>query len=82
VNEVVPAAHLMSAAHDWAKRLCRLSPLCNGLTKRALHHAQQSHLEAAIAYEADLQQVAARSADCREGIDAFINKRPAEFPGR
>ena len=82
VNEVVPAAHLMSAAHDWAKRLCKLSPLCNGLTKRALHHAQHSHLEAAIAYEADLQQVAARSADCREGIDAFINKRPAEFPGR
>jgi 2-(1,2-epoxy-1,2-dihydrophenyl)acetyl-CoA isomerase len=82
VNEVVPAAHLMSAAHEWAKRLCKLSPLCNGLTKRALHHAQRSDLEGAIAYEADLQQVAVRSADCKEGVDAFLNKRPAEFSGR
>lgn len=82
VNEIVPAARLMDEAHAWAERLCRLSPTCNALTKRALHQAQHCSFEEAISYEADLQEVAGRSQDCAEGVDAFLNKRPAKFTGR
>ena len=82
VNEIVPADRLLEEAQVWAERLCRLSPTCNALTKRALHHAQHGTFEDAVSYEADLQEIAARSQDCAEGVDAFINKRPAQFTGR
>jgi 2-(1,2-epoxy-1,2-dihydrophenyl)acetyl-CoA isomerase len=82
VNEVVPADQLMVEAVSWAQRLARLSPLCNGLTKRALHQSQQCSLEEAIAYEAGLQQIAVGSEDCREGVDAFFSKRAPHFKGR
>jgi 2-(1,2-epoxy-1,2-dihydrophenyl)acetyl-CoA isomerase len=82
VNEIVPAARLMEEAHAWAERLCQLSPTCNALTKRALHQAQHCTFEEAICHEADLQEVAGGSKDCAEGVDAFLNKRPAKFTGR
>jgi len=82
INEVVPASRLKEEALAWAEQLCRLSPTCNGLTKRALHYAQNSSLEEAMTYEADLQQVASRSEDCREGVAAFRNKRSPDFRGR
>lgn len=82
VNEVVPAARLMDEAHAWAERLSRLSPTCNGLTKRAMQQAQLCTLEEAMTYEADLQQIASRSEDCREGVDAFLKKRPPQFKSR
>jgi 2-(1,2-epoxy-1,2-dihydrophenyl)acetyl-CoA isomerase len=82
VNEVVPPGRLLVDAISWAERIARLSPLCNGLTKRALHQARHCSLEEAIAYEAGLQQIAVRSEDCREGVDAFFNKRPPQFKGR
>jgi 2-(1,2-epoxy-1,2-dihydrophenyl)acetyl-CoA isomerase len=82
VNEVVPADRLMVQTLSWAETLAQRSPLCNGLTKRALHQAQRSSLQEAIAYEADLQQIATRSDDCREGVDAFLNKRSPLFTGR
>jgi 2-(1,2-epoxy-1,2-dihydrophenyl)acetyl-CoA isomerase len=82
VNEVVSPDRLMPEALAWAERIGRMSPLCNGLTKRALHQALRCHLEEAIAYEAVLQQIAAHSEDCREGVDAFLSKRPPQFTGR
>jgi 2-(1,2-epoxy-1,2-dihydrophenyl)acetyl-CoA isomerase len=82
VNEIVAADRLMEEAYAWAERLCKLSPMCNGLTKRALQRAQSCALEEAMAYEADLQQVASQSEDCREGVEAFRQKRPPLFAGR
>jgi len=82
VNEIVPAERLMQEAYAWAERLCKLSPMCNALTKRALQRAQCGTLEESMAYEADLQQVASQSEDCREGVSAFREKRLPLFTSR
>ena len=81
INEVVPGAELQQRAWAWAQQLCELSPVANALTKRALHRAMELTLPGAIAVEATLQDTAAARADCKEGVTAFLEKRPANYPG-
>ncbi|MDO5630478.1 MAG: enoyl-CoA hydratase-related protein [Paracoccus sp. (in: a-proteobacteria)] len=50
--------------------------------RRALVESGQNTVEAQMALEAELQGVAGRSADFREGVAAFLEKRPARFTGR
>lgn len=81
VNEVVERDAL-GYALQWAERLCELSPVANVLTKRVARRAEEVDVHATFALEAELQLTASRSEDCREGITAFIEKRPAKYPGK
>lgn len=81
VNEVVKEDAL-GYALDWAQRLCELSPVANVLTKRVAHHAEELDIHGTFAIEAELQLVASRSADCAEGVTAFLEKRAPKYPGK
>ena len=81
VNRVVPADQLLDEATALARRLAAGAPLAMALTKRALQRGLVSTLEEALETEAELQSVAGRSADHREGVAAFVEKRPARFTG-
>lgn len=81
VNRVVPADSLMDEANSMAAKLAAAAPLALALTKRAINRGLESSLEEALDYEAQLQSIAGRSADHREGIAAFVEKRPADFKG-
>jgi len=81
VQRVVPPDELLPEAHALAFRFAQGAPLAAGLAKRALAAAQESSLEAALEYEAQLQSVAGRSADHAEGRAAFLEKRPPRFRG-
>lgn len=81
VNRVVPADQLMETAASWAGSLASGATLAYGLTKRAMYKAWQTDLPEALAYEAYLQEIAGRSHDFSEGVQAFIEKRPAQFRG-
>jgi 2-(1,2-epoxy-1,2-dihydrophenyl)acetyl-CoA isomerase len=50
-------------------------------TKRALHASAGATLEAQLDLERDLQRELGNSADYREGVAAFIAKRPPHFTG-
>jgi 2-(1,2-epoxy-1,2-dihydrophenyl)acetyl-CoA isomerase len=81
VNRVVPADTLMEEANGLASRLAKSAPIALALAKRALNRALNSGLEDALEFEAQLQSVAGRSKDHKEGVAAFVEKRPANFTG-
>ncbi len=81
VNRVVPHDHLMDEAGALARRLAAAAPLALALAKRALNRGLEGSLEEALDYEAQLQSVAGRSGDHREGVAAFVDKRPPTFTG-
>jgi 2-(1,2-epoxy-1,2-dihydrophenyl)acetyl-CoA isomerase len=81
VNRVVPADELITEANALATRLAQAAPLALALAKRSLNRALDTNLEDALEYEAQLQAIAGRSADHREGVAAFVEKRAAEFKG-
>lgn len=82
VNRVIPHDDLMPATMDLAKRLAEGPTRGFGLTKRGFNFALSASLEAALEYEAYLQEIAGRTADHREGVAAFMEKRRPRFEGR
>jgi 2-(1,2-epoxy-1,2-dihydrophenyl)acetyl-CoA isomerase len=81
VSEVVPTASFESRvaelAADWAAR----PTLAVARTKQLFDHAYGASLEAQLALEAELQQASVATADFREGVDAFLEKRAPTFTG-
>lgn len=77
-HKVVPGAELAAAAHEWAAQLAR-GPYSMGLIKRGMKYGAVQGLSETLAYEAQLQEAAGRSADHREGMRAFMEKRAPVF---
>ncbi|MCS7039128.1 MAG: enoyl-CoA hydratase-related protein [Anaerolineae bacterium] len=82
VNQVVPADRLETTVAELAGRLAQGPTRGIGLTKRVLQRALEVDLAAALEYEAQVQDIAYRTADHREGVAAFLEKRPPRFAGR
>jgi 2-(1,2-epoxy-1,2-dihydrophenyl)acetyl-CoA isomerase len=81
VVKVVPGVALSAEAQAVARRLVDSAPLGVALTKRAINATFDRDLDAALADEAQLQDLAGRTADHAEGIAAFTEKRPPRFTG-
>lgn len=79
VNRVVPAAELENQAADLAATLARGPIHAMGLTKRAFNKAVLPHLEEVLDYEAHIQDIAGRGEEHKEGVRAFLEKRPASY---
>jgi enoyl-CoA hydratase len=80
VSRVVPDAELEEAARALAQDMLRNSPLGLRLTKECLKLSLDAgSLEEVVAMEDRNQILAARGADFREGVMAFLEKRPARF---
>lgn len=82
VNQVVPDGELMQAAGEMAAKLAAGPTRAFGLTKRAMYRATMDQLQAGLEYEAELQEIAGRTADHREGLAAFLEKREPKFSGK
>ena len=82
VNRVVSHEELLPATMALAARLAAGPTRAYGLTKRAVTHGLHAPLDAALEYEAYLQDVAGHSVDHREGVAAFLEKRTPKYEGR
>jgi 2-(1,2-epoxy-1,2-dihydrophenyl)acetyl-CoA isomerase len=81
VSEVVEHAQLSARAAEHAGELAALPTLGIAMTKQLIDQAMTSSLEQQLEREADLQTLATQTADFREGVAAFLEKRPPKFRG-
>ncbi len=82
VNQVVPDAELQATARSLARELAQGATLALGAAKRLLDSGLNATLETAMEDEAQAIAALARTEDGREGIQAFLEKRPADFRRR
>ncbi|MEZ4865365.1 MAG: enoyl-CoA hydratase-related protein [Caldilineaceae bacterium] len=80
-NRITLADALAADAWQWAHRLAQRPTVALGLTKAAMLQATEQSLETILALEADLQAQASATADHREGLLAFTEKRAPRFQG-
>jgi 2-(1,2-epoxy-1,2-dihydrophenyl)acetyl-CoA isomerase len=81
VSEVVQLDALARRAGELAAQLAELPTRGIGMTKRLLDHAVEATLEEQLEREAQLQAAATQTEDFREGVAAFLEKRPPRFRG-
>ena len=81
VSAVLPAEEFEAAVAETAERWASAPTRAIAFTKRLLEGAQGASLEDQLAAESELQQEATATADFREGVAAFLAKRPPSFSG-
>jgi enoyl-CoA hydratase len=82
VDEVVPPGALMSRVQALATAIAQKSPVALRLIKEAVRASLRAPLDEGIRLERTLFGLAFASADKAEGVQAFLEKRKAEFTGR
>jgi 2-(1,2-epoxy-1,2-dihydrophenyl)acetyl-CoA isomerase len=81
VSEVVETDALRGRVAELAAQLADLPTRGVGMTKRLLDHAVTATLEGQLEWEAQLQTAATQTEDFKEGVAAFLEKRPPRFRG-
>src|SRR5262245_2902595 len=82
VQEVVPAGQQIARAMELAAIIARNAPLGIQVTKEAALRYIEGGEAAAIAYIPAIRDRVLNSADAREGIQSFIERRAAVFQGK
>ncbi len=82
VNKVVPAAELMDSARQMASVIAERSRSAVRLSKEAIDNGLEMDVNRAERYEADLFALCFATEDQREGMAAFVEKRPAKFSSK
>ncbi len=82
VSAVLPAEGFPAGVAETAERWAAAPTRAVAFAKRLFEHAQGASLEEQLALEAELQHEATQTADFREGVVAFLEKRPPSFSGR
>lgn len=82
VSRVVAAAAWLDEAKGVAAAIADRGPLATRIAKEAINRSFELPLDGGLAHERLAFYLAAGSADAREGLRAFIDKRSAAFTGR
>jgi 2-(1,2-epoxy-1,2-dihydrophenyl)acetyl-CoA isomerase len=80
-NRVVPAATLLEDTLAWAREIAAKAPLSLRYAKQALNAAIENSVGKTISEEARLQHICINSDDAKEGVAAFMQKRPPQWQG-
>jgi enoyl-CoA hydratase len=82
VNRVFPAEVLMEEAVKFAAEIAARAPVALRMGKEAVNAAFEMSLQSGLAHERRLFYMLFATEDQKEGMDAFVNKRPPEWKGK
>ena len=82
VNKVVAPDQLLPAALEQARKIMSRGPVAVKLCKAAVNEGLDMDIESGQAYEAEAFGLCFATADQKEGMSAFIEKRKAAFSGK
>jgi enoyl-CoA hydratase len=82
VNRVVEPAELLPACRETLKKILGKAPLAVRYVLDAVNRGLEMPFAAAEDYEATLFGLGVSTEDMKEGVAAFLEKRPAKFTGR
>ena len=82
VNRVVPVERYLEEAYKLAEEVARLSPVAVRLAKESVLRSFEASLEEGLHFERKNFYLTFASTDQQEGMQAFIEKRPANFKGK
>jgi enoyl-CoA hydratase len=82
VNKVVPPENLMDEAMDWAKKLAGKSGPVLAMAKMAINTGMDTDVNSGLNTEARCVALCFATEDQKEGMNAFLNKRKAEFKNK
>ena len=82
VNRVVPVELYLEEAVKLAREVAQLSPIAVKLAKEAVLKSYDSSLSEGLEFERKNFYMLFATEDQKEGMAAFVEKRPADFKGK
>ncbi len=81
VNKVYPQAELLAATEKTVRKMMSFGPVAVRFALDAVNHGTEMPLTDGLNYEATFFGLLASTDDLKEGMQAFLEKRPAAFKG-
>lgn len=82
INKVVPVELYLSEAVNMAKKIASMSPIAVQMAKESVLKAFEQPLQEALYLERKNFYMLFATEDQKEGMNAFVEKRPANFKGK
>ena len=84
INDIFDRDNFMDDLMDYARQFCPPNKAAKavGHIKRSVQTGWELPMESALAIERELQALLFNSQDAKEGLNAYVEKRPAEFKSK
>lgn len=84
VNQILEGDDFMAQVMTYARQFCppNKASLAVGRIKRSVQSGLEISFQEALSLERELQQQLFQSSDAKEGLDAYVSKRTAQFQGK
>jgi len=84
VNDIFEREDFMNNIMEYAHQFCppNKAAMAVGHIKRAVQTGWEIPMESALAIERELQSLLFKSQDAKEGLNAYVEKRPADFKAK